>query len=153
MLTVLFSLRDCFRARAALQAEILALAHLSEVDDRSDKGWILALDGAMWIPTKLDLNVGIYGTSLAIGPTKPGMSGSPILNDRGPVVGVVAVGSGSVGRDGECCSSRQTTNANAVRLWQSCGFQVVGRLPDAFLHPRLGYVNALVMYRAQKEAA
>lgn len=40
------------------------------------------------------------------------------------------------------------TNANAVRLWQSCGFQVVGRLPDAFLHPRLGYVDALVMYRA-----
>jgi ribosomal protein S18 acetylase RimI-like enzyme len=39
------------------------------------------------------------------------------------------------------------TNANAVRLWQSCGFQVVGRLPDAFLHPRLGYVDALVMYR------
>ena len=45
------------------------------------------------------------------------------------------------------------TNANAVRLWQSCGFQVVGRLPDAFLHPRLGYVDALVMYRALKEAA
>jgi ribosomal protein S18 acetylase RimI-like enzyme len=40
------------------------------------------------------------------------------------------------------------TNANAVRLWQSCGFQVVGRLPDAFLHPRLGYVDALVMNRA-----
>ena len=100
MLTVLSSLRDCFRARAALQAEILALAHLSEVDDRSGKGWILALDGATWIPTKLDLNVGIYGTSLAIGPTKPGMSGSPILNDRRRVVNVVAVGSGSVGRDG-----------------------------------------------------
>jgi len=45
------------------------------------------------------------------------------------------------------------TNANAVRLWQSCGFQVVGRLPDAFLHPRLGYVDALVMYRSLKEAA
>jgi len=45
------------------------------------------------------------------------------------------------------------TNANAVRLWQSCGFQVVGLLPDAFLHPRLEYVDALVMYRALKEAA
>lgn len=40
------------------------------------------------------------------------------------------------------------TNANAVRLWQSCGFEIAGRLPDAFLHPRLGYVDALVMYRA-----
>jgi ribosomal protein S18 acetylase RimI-like enzyme len=39
------------------------------------------------------------------------------------------------------------TNGNAVRLWQSCGFAIVGRLPDVFLHPRLGYVDALVMYR------
>jgi ribosomal protein S18 acetylase RimI-like enzyme len=39
------------------------------------------------------------------------------------------------------------TNENAVRLWQSCGFEVVGRLPNAFLHPRLGYVDVLVMYR------
>jgi ribosomal protein S18 acetylase RimI-like enzyme len=41
-----------------------------------------------------------------------------------------------------------STNANAVALWQSCGFQIVGRLPEVFLHPRLGYVDALVMYRA-----
>jgi ribosomal protein S18 acetylase RimI-like enzyme len=40
------------------------------------------------------------------------------------------------------------TNENAVRLWQNCGFQIVGRLPEAFLHPRFGYVDALVMYRA-----
>jgi ribosomal protein S18 acetylase RimI-like enzyme len=39
------------------------------------------------------------------------------------------------------------TNGNAIRLWQSCGFQIVGRLPGAFLHPKLGYVDALVMYR------
>ncbi len=35
------------------------------------------------------------------------------------------------------------TNENAIQLWQSCGFAIVGRLPDAFLHPRLGYVDAL----------
>lgn len=38
------------------------------------------------------------------------------------------------------------TNENAVKLWQSCGFEIVGRLPEAFLHPRFGYVDALVMY-------
>lgn len=38
------------------------------------------------------------------------------------------------------------TNADAVHSWQKAGFDVVGRLPDAFLHPRLGYVDALVMY-------
>jgi ribosomal protein S18 acetylase RimI-like enzyme len=40
-----------------------------------------------------------------------------------------------------------STNERAVGLWQSCGFDITGRLPDAFLHPVLGYVDALVMYR------
>jgi L-amino acid N-acyltransferase YncA len=40
-----------------------------------------------------------------------------------------------------------STNDRAVRLWQSFGFETVGRLPKAFLHPTLGYVDALVMYR------
>jgi L-amino acid N-acyltransferase YncA len=40
-----------------------------------------------------------------------------------------------------------STNERAVRLWQKFGFDVVGRLPGAFLHPSLGYVDALVMYR------
>ena len=39
------------------------------------------------------------------------------------------------------------SNKRAVRLWQSCGFSVVGRLPEAFAHPRLGLVDALVMVR------
>lgn len=40
------------------------------------------------------------------------------------------------------------TNARAIHLWQSLGFEVVGQLPLAFAHPRLGLVDALVMYRA-----
>lgn len=39
------------------------------------------------------------------------------------------------------------TNERAVRLWQALGFAVVGRLPGAFRHPRLGYVDALVMFK------
>ena len=39
------------------------------------------------------------------------------------------------------------TNARAVRLWQSLGFEIVGRLPAAFRHPTHGYVDAFVMYR------
>lgn len=35
----------------------------------------------------------------------------------------------------------------AVRLWQRMGFDIVGRLPDAFRHPRLGFVDALVMFK------
>lgn len=40
-----------------------------------------------------------------------------------------------------------STNERAVRLWESCGFEIVGRLPGAFAHPRLGYVDALVMFK------
>jgi ribosomal protein S18 acetylase RimI-like enzyme len=39
------------------------------------------------------------------------------------------------------------TNTRAVRLWQDLGFEVVGRLPNAFAHPRLGFVDSLVMFR------
>jgi ribosomal protein S18 acetylase RimI-like enzyme len=40
-----------------------------------------------------------------------------------------------------------SSNGRAVRLWQDFGFEAVGRLPAAFNHPRLGLVDALVMYR------
>src|SRR5215510_459700 len=40
-----------------------------------------------------------------------------------------------------------STNERAVRLWQSFGFAIVGRLPKAFEHPTLGFVDALVMFR------
>jgi L-amino acid N-acyltransferase YncA len=40
------------------------------------------------------------------------------------------------------------TNERPVRLWESLGFETVGRLPLAFLHPRHGYTDALVMFRA-----
>jgi len=40
-----------------------------------------------------------------------------------------------------------STNERAVKLWQSFKFEIVGRLPKAFLHPTLGYVDAYVMYR------
>lgn len=40
-----------------------------------------------------------------------------------------------------------STNVRAVRLWQRLGFTVVGTLPKAFHHMKLGYVDALVMYK------
>lgn len=38
------------------------------------------------------------------------------------------------------------TNTAAVALWASLGFQVVGTVPGAFLHPREGYVGLHVMF-------
>jgi len=40
------------------------------------------------------------------------------------------------------------TNAPAVALWKSLGFEIVGTVPGAFEHPRKGFVGLHVMYRA-----
>ena len=39
------------------------------------------------------------------------------------------------------------SNERAVKLWQSCGFEIVGTLPAAFAHPARGFVDAYVMFR------
>lgn len=45
-----------------------------------------------------------------------------------------------------------STNKRAVELWKSLGFEIVGRLPLAFYHPKLGYADALVMFRSLYES-
>ena len=39
------------------------------------------------------------------------------------------------------------TNAPAVYLWQSLGFQIIGTVPESFDHPEHGLVGLHVMYR------
>lgn len=41
-----------------------------------------------------------------------------------------------------------SSNGRAIRLWQSLGFEIVGTLPFAFEHPKHGFVDAVVMFRA-----
>ena len=41
-----------------------------------------------------------------------------------------------------------STNEGAVRLWKQHGFDIVGTLPGAFRHPKLGYVDVYVMFRS-----
>jgi L-amino acid N-acyltransferase YncA len=40
-----------------------------------------------------------------------------------------------------------STNERAVQLWRRHGFEIVGVLPEAFRHARLGYVDVFVMFR------
>jgi ribosomal protein S18 acetylase RimI-like enzyme len=40
-----------------------------------------------------------------------------------------------------------STNERAVRLWQSLGFEIVGRLPGAFQEPTGVFADALIMYQ------
>lgn len=39
------------------------------------------------------------------------------------------------------------SNVTAINLWQKLGFKKVGCLPNAFMHPIQGYLDALVMYK------
>jgi len=39
------------------------------------------------------------------------------------------------------------TNEAAVRLWQELGFAIIGTVPEAFNHPKHGYVGLHVMHR------
>lgn len=40
-----------------------------------------------------------------------------------------------------------STNTGAIRLWERLGYATVGVLPEAFLHPVEGLVDARVMYK------
>lgn len=40
-----------------------------------------------------------------------------------------------------------SSNESAVRLWQRCGFDIVGRVPGAFRHRELGPTDVLIMHR------
>jgi GNAT superfamily N-acetyltransferase len=40
-----------------------------------------------------------------------------------------------------------STNTVAVRLWEQCGFRIIGTVPKAFRHSTLGYVDTYVMYQ------
>ena len=39
------------------------------------------------------------------------------------------------------------SNERAIATWQRYGFDIIGRIPEAFDHPKLGFVDALVMYK------
>ena len=39
------------------------------------------------------------------------------------------------------------SNERAVQLWKKLGFQVVGEIPEAFNHQKLGYTNAYIMWK------
>ncbi len=39
------------------------------------------------------------------------------------------------------------SNTGAVTLWQDLGFEIIGTVPDAFRHARLGLTDIHIMYR------
>ena len=97
--------------------------------------------------------------SYYIKPNQPAL-GSHVCN-CGYIVAAQAQGKGFAGK--MCAHSQQqaiemgfsamqynlvaTSNEGAIYLWKKHGFEVVGTLPRAFNHARLGLIDALVMYK------
>lgn len=40
-----------------------------------------------------------------------------------------------------------SNNTRAIDIWLRAGFDIVGRLPKAFDHPKVGFIDALVMFK------
>jgi len=40
------------------------------------------------------------------------------------------------------------SNQRALAIWQRYGFATIGLIPQAFLHPKQGYVDALILHRS-----
>lgn len=117
-----------------------------------------------WIGTPLATFVAVDEQGVVVGtyfikPNQPGL-GAHVCN-CGYVVAESARGQGIASL--MCVHSQQqalafgframqynlvvSTNVGAVGLWQSHGFDIVGTLPQAFNHSRLGYVDAYVMFK------
>lgn len=52
-----------------------------------------------------------------------------------------------LGFDAMLFNSVVSTNKVAIKLWQKLGFDIIGRIPKAYRHRRLGYVDSLIMYK------
>ena len=118
----------------------------------------------VWIELPAAIYVAVDEAGMLLGtyyikPNQPGL-GAHVCN-CGYIVAAAARGQGIASR---LCEHSQdearrlgframqfnlvvSTNTGAVRLWQTLGFPIVGTLPGAFNHPRLGYVDAYVMYK------
>ena len=117
--------------------------------------WMLPRPAETWLAEIDGVVVGTY----QLEPNAPGL-GSHVAN-AGFMVASAARGNG-VGRElAVHCLDRARalgyeamqfnavveTNASAIRLWDSLGFQIVGTVPDAHRHPTHGSVSVHIMYR------
>jgi ribosomal protein S18 acetylase RimI-like enzyme len=127
--------------------------------DDARRAWLPPAPAETWLASEVQAgrDVTVLGTYL-LRPNFPGQ-GSHVAN-AGFMVAAAARGRG-IGRFlAEHCLARAVeagylamafnavvaTNP-AVRLWESLGFTVVGRVPGGFRHPRDGLVDLLVMHR------
>ncbi|OLC74212.1 MAG: GNAT family N-acetyltransferase [Acidobacteria bacterium 13_1_40CM_3_65_5] len=123
---------------------------------------------AMWMAPTVHTYVALENDSIVgtylIKANQPGR-GSHVSN-AAFMVSPSAQGRGIGRRMGEHCLSEArrlgframqfnlvvATNEPAVALWKKLGFEIIGTVPSAFNHGKLGFVDAYVMYRSLDDA-
>ncbi len=43
-----------------------------------------------------------------------------------------------------------STNEIAIRLWKKLGYKIIGTIPNAYKHKKLGLVDSFIMYKQLK---
>jgi len=118
--------------------------------------WMLPEPAEVWVAVA---GGEILGTGL-LKPNQPGL-GAHVAN-AGFMVAQAAAGRGvgralaervvqrakELGYLGMQFNAVVSVNARAVRLWKALGFEIVGTVPGAFRHARLGLVDLHIMYQS-----
>lgn len=121
--------------------------------------WFRA-DTSTYVAVEGDIVVGTY----ILRPNQPGL-GSHVAN-AAFMVDLAARGRGIGRLMGKHCLEEArrlgframqfnfvvSTNLPAVHLWQTLGFQIIGKVPGAFRHARLGFVDVYIMFRTLESA-
>ncbi len=128
------------------------------IDISEQEAYQAWIEKPAWTFVALDENEDILGTYY-IKPNQPGL-GAHVCN-CGYIVASEARGRGIA--SAMCVHSQVealargframqynlvvSTNESAIHLWKKHGFELIGRLPQAFQHTKIGYVDAFVMYK------
>lgn len=111
------------------------------------KTWVAVLNGerllGMYrlVPNQADRGSHVASASYMVGPAAQGVGVGKLLGRHSLE---------QARRDGFLAMQFNyvvSTNVAAVVLWKQLGFAIVGTLPKAYRHQKLGYVDVYVMYR------
>lgn len=108
--------------------------------------WVIEDDGRVigmykLIPNRIGLGSHVANASFMVDPDEHGKGAGRAMGEH------CLAEARRAGYDAMQFNFVVSTNAAGVALWQKLGFQIVGTLPKAFKHARLGLVDAYVMHR------
>jgi L-amino acid N-acyltransferase YncA len=110
------------------------------------ESWVVEMNGRIlgmykMIPNRRDLGSHVANASFMVHPSAQGMGIGRAMGehclDQARQAGYKAMQFNFV----------VSTNTGGVTLWKKLGFEIVGTLPKAFNHAKLGLVDAYVMHR------